>query len=189
MARRSRSRSRSRSRTRSHKHRTRTRSTSRRRHRITKRTRSRSGGRRKYSGRAGHRQVRPLSRRKYNQRGGGSYGTSAALDYGNYSGGGISDYGGAYSQPYSQPYGQNPYVGYGGGMGETGESNESSVSKLSQSISSVIADLRAKLRKNAQSSSYNNSASGQSSYSQPTTIPKHYGGYHRSSFLNKLRRR
>ncbi len=167
MTRRSRSRSRTRSRSRS-----RTRSRTRR---VSNRRRNGSGARRTKRSRstsAGRRTRRNNSMSRY-KRGGGPYGTSASLDYGNP--GNYGDYGN-----YG-PSTSNPYVGGGPGSNPAPAASEASVAKLSQNISSVIADLRAKLRRNMTNTQHTGGS--------PSPTPVHYGGFHRSSFLNKLRKR
>ena len=67
------------------------------------------------------------------------------------------------------------------------ESDES-IRQLSQNISDVIADLRKKLKETvaAQEKVESKGTSGQV---RGGSGGIHYGGFHRSSFLNKLRRR
>lgn len=72
--------------------------------------------------------------------------------------------------------------------------SDQSVKQLSHNISAVIADLRAKLRKNSAGNqgltapTYKGGSS-QTYGTQNFEIPKHFGGFHRSSFLKKLRKR
>lgn len=199
----------------------------RRKHGAPKRSRSHRGGkRRSRSGRkpSGIRRRSRSFRSKGLKRGGsamygGTYGTSASLDYA--------------PSPYlsggNKGYDDDSYGDYNQGKSSQGSYNQGSynqgntdpeVQKLSKNISQVIADLRAKLRRSTDQGSYGHSGSSGSSYLNKDSgkdsgksdsdsgwfgsgswfgkgdsdnakekIPKHYGGFHRSSFLNRLRRR
>ena len=106
-----------------------------------------------------------------------------------------------YQAPSSNQFGpsstESSFSGsqYSNPPGARYESDES-IKQLSKDISKVIADLRAKLRETAKNSSGQPSAKFGGSSDMytgfgplPTDQPVHFGGYHRSSFLNKLRRR
>lgn len=144
------------------------------RSRSRSRSRSRGNTRRRSSG-SRRRQVP----RRGGGGGGGTYATSAGLDYG------------------GSTYGMNPYASPGALYGGNGEAqtqqelqqaqdraveSDESIRQLSQNISDVIADLRKKLKETvAAQEKVEGKAGGSGGI--------HYGGFHRSSFLNKLRRR
>jgi hypothetical protein len=148
---------------------------------------------------------RHSSFKKSTQGGGSVYATSAPIDHGIFNqSGGLGSY---YNNGSSGLYGgyggdneaasQNQFDDYNPNQ-SYGTGSNPDVKKLSKNISEVIADLRAKLRRNLDKSNSapphnrgnsNSQNSGYGLFGKKPSVPKHYGGYHRSSFLNRLRAR